>query len=223
MVQYGPVWSCMFPYGPLRQHGPLLSCMVPYIPVWSVWSHMVPFGIVWSRMAPYSLVWSLTVPYGPVWSHMVPYGCLHPCLVLHSPVGSSTVLYGPLWLIMAHFGQVRPRMAQFGSVWFRMALMVPYCWVWPHMFLFSPCRYLLVLLGYICLPLFNSRNFCINFVFKFQKFEIFQGLECLRCWVTYISSDLSLKISKRQKGRRSVPHAELEFKRSGMDRVKLKS
>ena len=48
---YGPIWSCMICYGPVRTHtllyGTVGLTMVPYGPVGTVWYHKLPHGPVW--------------------------------------------------------------------------------------------------------------------------------------------------------------------------------
>ena len=70
-------------------------------------------------------------------------------MVQFGPVGSHFVFYGPLWSLMVLSGPLWSRVASFDPVG-------------PYLF------------PYICLPLFNSHNFCTNFVLVTINFD-----ECL--------------------------------------------
>ena len=94
------------------------------------------------------------VPYGPVWFSMVPYGSVWFCMVSYGPVWSLVVVYDSVWSCVVPFGPLWSCMIPYGPVWSCFSLF------WSHKTPFES-------LCYICLPLFNSRNFCTNFVLVF--------------------------------------------------------
>ena len=184
---YGPMWSRLVPYGPVWSHMVLVwSCIVRFVPyglVRSIWASMVPYCLVWSCMVPYCPVWSHMIPFGPIWSCMVPYGpgmvvncsfCpLWSCEVPYGPVGSCMVQYGPLWSLLILF-DVHGPVCSFLALHSRIL----------------PFRTIFVLFSYICLYLFNSRNFSTNFVLVIV--DMFYGL--LICWSNIRSFDQTINL-----------------------------
>ena len=103
---------------------------------------ILPYGHELFGMILYGLVRSSMVPYSPLWSHMVLYYPILPGIILFSSMWSHMVLYSLVW-------------------WF----MVPYGLIYSCIASYDP-----VGLWNICVPLFNSHNFCTNFVLVYCLF-----------------------------------------------------
>ena len=100
MVQYGPVWSCMFPYGPVWSH---IVLMVTY---GSILDCMVLYGAVWFSLFLYGLYGPIRlslVPYSPVWPHMALHGPLWPRIITRCHILSRSVPYSPISSYMVLF------------------------------------------------------------------------------------------------------------------------
>ena len=122
---------------------------------------MVPYGPVRSRMALFGPILSRILPYGHKLFGMILYGLVRSCMVPYSPLWSYMVLYGPIW----------PGIILFSSMWSHTVLYSLVCWFMVPYGLIYSCiaSHDPVGLCNICLPLFNSRNFCTNFVLVFNR------------------------------------------------------
>ena len=72
-------------------------------------------------------------------------------MVPYDHVWSPMSMYGPIWSVMVMYGPVWSYMVPYGLVWILVVLYVTYGLMWS------------------CLHLFNSRNFCTNFVLVSYK------------------------------------------------------